>query len=242
MFGHYHNESIRKLVVAFGSLFNEIDVKRYNKDGTENSTIRVPLTYTPKEKFLRRLEEQSGISDSTKIQTNLPRMSFEVSSINYDPTRHLNKINRRISRPDGENLLVAFQEVPYNVGFSLYAYTRNMEDNLQIIEQILPYFTPEFLVTLNLNQIDTKLDIPIVLSNVAVQEQSEGNFMDRRVIASNFNFVCKTRVYGNIKEEIPVVNTDIDFFSGTTADGITAGGVGVTGSTADYSEGEVNYE
>ena len=91
MFGHFHNESLRKLVVAFGSLFNSIEVKRYNEDGSEKSTNRVPLTYAPKEKFIRRLEEQSGISDTTKVQTVLPKMSFEMSSINYDPNRHLNK-------------------------------------------------------------------------------------------------------------------------------------------------------
>lgn len=238
MFGHFHNESLRKLVVAFGSLFNSIEVKRYNEDGSEKSTNRVPLTYAPKEKFVRRLEEQSGISDTTKIQTILPKMSFEMSSINYDPNRHLNKINTRVSRIDGSNPLVSFQEVPYNIGFSLYAYTRHMEDNLQIIEQILPYFTPEFLVTLNLNAIDTKLDVPIVLSNVAIQEQAEGNFLDRRIIASNFNFMCKTRVYGKIESEIPITDSGIDFFN----DEVSSGSVGQTGSTDDYSSGGVVYE
>ena len=243
MFGHFYNESIRKLTVAFGSLFNEIYTIRYNQDGTENQKTLVPITYGSKEKYLRRLTEPSGIYDDTKLQITLPRLSFEMASVNYDPTRHLNKLNRKIITNEGENAFVTFQEVPYNISYSLYAYTRNMDDNLQIIEQIVPYFSPEFIVSLNLNKIDTNLSVPISLSSVAVQETYEGNMLDRRIIASSFNFICKTRVYSPITEETLVNTSNLDFGSilGDGSTQILYSG-GATGSTLDYTKGDFIYD
>ena len=234
MFDFYYNQSLRKLTVAFGSLFNEIYVSRENSDGTTNQRIRVPLTYGPKEKFQRRLTEQSGISDDTKIQLSLPRMGFEISSLNYDPTRHLNKtIERTVPIIGDENSRkTTFQEVPYNLGFSLYIFTRTMTDMLQIIEQIVPYFSPEFISSLNLNEIDTKLDVPVVLGNVAIQEDYEGNFLDRRLIAANLNFDCKTRLYSKIRgeDERPIIlDTEVNIPG--------LGIIGITGSTGE-SENE----
>tara|TARA_Y100001972_G_scaffold118436_1_gene158538 strand:+ start:59 stop:790 length:732 start_codon:yes stop_codon:yes gene_type:complete len=229
MFDFYYNQSLRKLVVAFGSLFNEIFVVRENADGTENQRIRVPIAYGPKEKFIRRLEEQSGISDSTKVQITLPRLGFEISSIDYDPTRHLNKTIQRSNTTSS-----TFQEVPYNVGFSLYTFTRTMTDNLQIIEQIAPYFNPEFIVTLKLNEIDTDLDVPIVLSNIGIQEDYEGNYLDRRLIASSLNFVCKTRLYSKIQTSPVIAGITIDLnILGDFGDTGDVGNIGITGATGD---------
>ena len=243
MFNYYDNQSLRKLVIAFGSIFNEIYVTRSNSSGTELQRLRVPLTYGSKEKFLRKLEEQSGISDESKVEITLPRLSFEISSIDYDPSRHLNKINKRVSRVAGTNSSISFQEVPYNVSFSLFCFTRTMDDNLQILEQILPQFSPEFIVSLNLNKIDTKLDVPIVLQNVGLQEQYEGNFLDRRVIASVFNFVCKTRLYSEIKQQSVVVSSSIalsNILGDTTDSSETISTLGATGSTGDggYTAGD----
>ena len=238
MFNYYDNESIRKLVIAFGSIFNEIYVTRSDSSGTETQRLRVPFTYGAKEKFLRRLEEESGITDKTKTQLTLPRLGFELGSIDYDPSRHLNKLNRRVSRVPGENASISFQEVPYNIGFSLYAFTRTMDDNLQMLEQIIPQFAPEFIVSLNLNKIDTKLDVPIVLQNVGLQEQYEGNFLDRRVIASVFNFTCKTRLYSEIKENPIILDSSFPLNSilGDTNELIdTIGATGNTGATAGYT-------
>mgnify|MGYP003115502485 FL=1 len=239
MFKFYDNESLRKLVIAFGSLFNEIYVSRTNSSGVESQRLRVPLTYGSKEKFIRKLDEQSGISDKSKVEVTLPRLSFEMSSIDYDPSRHLNKLNKRVSRVPGSNSSIAFQEVPYNISFSLFAFSRTMDDNLQILEQIVPQFAPEFIVSLNLNKIDTKLDVPITLSNVALQEQYEGNFLDRRVIASSFNFVCKSRLYSEIKDNtgaspvqvITGVSLDLGLEADTTAGSNTV--LTVLGATGD---------
>jgi hypothetical protein len=242
MFGHFYNESLRKLTVAFGALFNEIYVIRKNEDGSEQNKVQVPITYGSKEKFIRRLDEPSGISDKTKLQITLPRMGFEIASINYDPIRHLNKLNKKVINSAGDTTYETFQEVPYNISFSLYAYTRTMDDNLQIVEQIIPYFSPEFIVSLNLNKLDTNLSVPITLSSVAIQESYEGNMMDRRIIASSFNFIAKTRLYSPIRETIPVVTSQMSF--GTIlgdSDNLLYTG-SVTGSTADYTIGDFIYE
>ena len=243
MFKYYDNESLRKLVIAFGSLFNELYVTRSNSSGTETQRLRVPLGYGSKEKFMRKLDEQSGISDKTKTEITLPRLSFEMASIDYDASRHLNKLNKRVSRTPGEHSFISFQEVPYNVSFSLFAYTRTMDDNLQILEQIVPQFTPEFIVSLNLNSIDTKLDVPIVLGNVALQEQYDGNFLDRRIIASSFSFTCKTRLYSEIKQQPIVLDSSIGLnnITGDTSDiselYTTVGSTGDTGATGGYCGG-----
>jgi len=256
MFEYYNNESLRKSVIAFGSLFNGIYISRTNSDDTEVSRIRVPLSYGPKEKFLRRLEEQSGISDSTKVEITLPRMSYEIASIQYDPGRHLNKLNKRLRLVDGEdNTINSYQEVPYNIGFTLYVYARNMDDNLQIVEQVLPYFSPEFIVSLKLNNLDVILDVPIVLNNTAIQEVYEGNFMDRRLIASSMSFTAKTRVYSKLTNETPIMDSriNIDSFSGDDGDVANSnressvnatGGTGGTGDTGGWNENDsvVNHE
>jgi len=243
MFDYYYNRSLRKLVIAFGSLFDELYVERYDSTDTSQAKLRVPISYGSKEKFIRRAQEQSGISDNTKIQLSLPRLGFEISSIDYDPTRHLNKLNKRVLREDGSDIKEMYQEVPYNVGFSLFSYTRTMEDNLQITEQILPQFAPEFIVSLQMNEIDTALDVPISLTNFSMQETYDGNLLDRRIIASSFNFLCKTRLYSSIKPSIAVSNSSITVDEFTESDDIfytfTAG---VTGSINDFSSGKVTYE
>ena len=244
MFSYFYNESLRKLVIAFGSLFNEIYVKRDNSDGSENSRIKVPLIYSSKEKFQQRLEQQSGISDNTKIEISLPRMGFEMNSISYDPTRHLNKTNIRSSYGVGEDPKNTFQEVPYNVGFTLFAFTRNMDDNLQIVEQIVPYFSPEFMVSLNANELDSKLDVPIVMVNSSIQETYDGNFLDRRIIASTFSFICKTRLYSKINNSTVVVNSSATLNEIMGSDDVTdlVQTITATGSTSDYIAGDAIYD
>lgn len=242
MFDYYYNGTLRKIVVAFGSLFDEIYVQRTDSEGVVDSKIRVPIGYSSKEKFIQRLQQQSGISDSTKVQLTLPRMGFELSSIDYDPTRHLNKLNKRIRREEGEAVKETFQEVPYNVGFSLFVFTRSMEENLQIAEQILPQFAPEFIVTLKMNEIDSKLDVPISLTNFSIQETYDGNFLDRRIIASSFNFSCKVRLYSQIKDSNPVVSSYISIDELTDSDDIyTSFTTGATGSTLDFTYGDIDY-
>ena len=238
MFGHFYNNSVRKLVVGFGTLFNEIDVKRYNADDTVKETLRVPLGYGPKEKFLVRLRQPASIDDDVKVRMTAPRLGFELTGFAYDPTRKRNTLSKRITTgaADGvSSVRKNFAEVPYTFDFSLSVFVRHMDDGLQIIEQILPYFTPEFTVTLNLNALAQKIDVPIVLTSVTNTAEYDGDFDSGRLINFDLNFTAKSYVYGPIKDSKIITQTiTTNFF----AQDFTATG-GVTGATGAASRVDV---
>ena len=152
MFTYFKNDSIRKLVIAFGSLFNNIHIMQKSPTGVDKDEL-VPITYSPKEKFVKRLVLPSSIPDATRVELNMPQIGFEITNITYDPARHLNKTHKKILGSTGASNIQSYMEVPYNFTFGLYAYTRNIDENLQIMEQILPYFSPEFVITINVNNI-----------------------------------------------------------------------------------------
>tara|TARA_Y100000310_G_C20623870_1_gene784795 strand:- start:801 stop:1568 length:768 start_codon:yes stop_codon:yes gene_type:complete len=213
MFTQFYNETIRKLVIGFGSLFNDIRVIRKNDDGTTKETIRVPLSYGPKEKFIRRIQESSSISNTSKVQITLPRLGFDITGFSYDPSRKTNKIRRRKQdSEDGLSYSYNYNEVPYIITFGLYAFTRSQDDNLQIIEQILPYFSPEFVVSFNMNDVNKKVDIPFVLNSLSMIEDYEGDFDTRRNLTSTFEFSAKTYIYGPVKTGKVILQSEIDIF------------------------------
>lgn len=238
-FEPFYNESIRKSVVAFGSLFNQIYFNRKNDAGEIQETSRVPLIYSPKEKFIQRLKSESSISDKTHVRMTLPRMGFEITGMIYDSERKLNRMNQKISTSGAAK--TTYIEVPYNINFGLYLFCRNLDDNLQIIEQILPYFAPDFTVTLNMNSLNTKVDVPIILNSVNVVEDYEGDFDTRRSVNTVFDFTAKTYVYGPIKSSgtyliedanvriydgtESVANSIKIFDGGYTGDSITMSGI-----------------
>lgn len=203
MFNYYNNQTIRKLVVAFGSLFNSVTIKQTNKDGSIRTNI-IPLTYGPKEKFIKRITQLSSISDATRVQFTIPQMAFEMTGLAYDASRAFNKLNIK-KCVTGNTATWSYIEAPYNFAFSLYAYTRNIEENLQIMEQILPYFTPEFVVKINFNDINQKVDVPISLNAAGLIEEYEGDFTTRRFIVSTYQFIAKSYIYGDTKTS-PVVS------------------------------------
>lgn len=208
MFEYFYNETLRKITLAFGGLFDEIYVSKNTSTGNVERT-RVPLTYSGKEKFVRRLTEASSISSNIKIETLLPKLAFEMVSLQYDPTRKVNKINQK-SKSSNSNYYKAYSEVPYNIRFGLYAFTRNVDDNLQIIEQIIPYFSPEFIVTLKMNNLDTNVDVPIILNGINFTDSSEGNMLDRRTVISSLDFTVKAYVYNRIKETNSGIIKEVD--------------------------------
>jgi T4-like virus Myoviridae tail sheath stabiliser len=200
MFQYFYNQTLRKLTLAFGGLFDEIYISKDTSDGKIERT-RVPLTYSGKEKFIRRINEASSISSNVKIETLLPKMAFEMTTLQYDPTRKINKINKKFksSLVNGETYTQqAYSEVPYNVQFSLYCFTRTVDDNLQIMEQILPYFSPEFIVTLKMNEVDTNVDVPIILNTTNMTEQYEGDMTTRRSVISSFSFTAKAHIFSRV--------------------------------------------
>jgi len=241
-FEPFYNESMRKTVVAFGSLFNQIYFNRKDSSGNTVETSRVPLIYGPKEKFIQLLKSESGITDTTHVKINLPRMGFEITSMLYDSNRKLNRMNQKIST---SSLSSSFIEVPYNINFGLYLFCRNLDDNLQIIEQILPYFTPDFTVTLNMNSLNTHVDVPIILNSVNVVEDYEGDFETRRAVNTVFDFTAKTYIYGPIKQTgvYIIEDANVRIYDGedTVANSIKIQDFGYTGDSATLS-GITYYE
>ena len=249
MFDTFYNGSLRKMVVAFGSLFNEIKIDRVESSGTKQ--ILIPISYAPKEKYLTRIRADANAPG----QVTLPRLAFEITGFVYDGQRKRNTLNRTIKRTGvyGAGVDYSYSEVPYNIDFGLYVYVRNMEDGLRIVEQILPYFAPEFVVTVNFGGINDKIDVPVYLNSVSSQEEYEGDFDSRRVITFTLNFTMKTYVFGNTKnhKEIRKVLANInnldaheDWIVGNTF-GFTADYVqiltGITGPSG-ASSGITNYD
>ena len=202
MFDYFYHGSIRKLVIAFGSIFDEIYISRKNDDGTF-SKFKVPISYGPKEKFVRKIQElDSNNSESRNtVETILPRIGFEITGMNYDTSRKMNTLNKSyVTRNEKDGTLsYSYSEVPYNVDFTLYIMTRNIDDGYQIVEQILPYFTPDFTVTMNFTDVDKKVDIPIVLSSISSNEDYEGDLQTRRTVTHTLNFQAKSYIFGPIK-------------------------------------------
>jgi len=202
MLGHnFYHQHIRKYVIVFGTLFNDIMVQRKDKAGNILQDIKVPLAYAPREKALARINADPDLSK--KVGMVLPRMSFEMNSINYAPERKLNKIHRNVSAyaDDKAKLYAAYSPVAYDVGFELNIYTRYAEDSTKILEQILPFFTPEWSVTMNLiPDMNWKQDIPIVLNGVSMQDTYEGDFETRRALIHTINFTLKGYLWGPIRK------------------------------------------
>jgi len=242
MFGsHFYHNSLRKLVVAFGSLFNDIRVARYNSDGTIKEYIRLPLSYGPKEKFLRRINEPSSISDGTKVEMTLPRLGFEITGINYDSGRKRNTLQKKWLGVGGDNNIVKYNyaEVPYNIDFTVYCMVRNTDDGLQVIEQVLPYFTPEFNITINVNDLNEKQDVPIILTGVDSEEDYEGDFDARRNITWTMNFTAKTHIYGEGRTGGVILKTKNVFLNYGGSGGVDFS-FGPTGATIEGGTGAMS--
>ena len=193
---YYYHEIIRKTIISFGTLFNDINIRHDNPDGTTFSELKVPLAYGPSQKFLARLEQQADLNKPVAI--TLPRMSFEMTSIQYDSARKLG-VTQTFKASDGTNLKKVFMPVPYNIGFELNILAKLNDDALQIVEQILPYFQPSFNLTIDLvSAIGEKRDIPIVLDSMNFQDDYEGDFSTRRALIYTLGFTAKTYLFGPV--------------------------------------------
>tara|TARA_Y100000592_G_scaffold36379_1_gene57716 strand:+ start:1388 stop:2233 length:846 start_codon:yes stop_codon:yes gene_type:complete len=196
---YYYHEIIRKTIVAFGTLFNNMIVKHQDANGTIVDEKRVPLAYGPAAKFIARLDQQPDLNKMVAI--TLPRMSFEMTSIAYDSSRKAGITQTFKAVGNDDKLKRVFLPVPYNIGFELSLLTKLNDDALQVVEQILPFFQPSFSVTIDLiSSIGEKRDVPITLQNVTFQDDYEGDFTTRRALIYTFQFVAKTYLYGPITE------------------------------------------
>ena len=196
---YYYNEILRKTVVAFGTVFNNFDIRHQDSAGNVTSIIKVPLSYAPIQKFLARIEQQADIESKKGI--TLPRMSFELTSLTYDPSRKgtVTKQFKALNKSNKKEVKKVFMPVPYNMGFELNIMTKLNEDALQIVEQILPYFQPAYNVSVKLiDEIDEVKDIPIVLESIRMRDDYDGDYNKRRVLLYTLQFNVKTYLYGPI--------------------------------------------
>ena len=193
MFEYFYNEILRKTIISFGTLFNGLAIKQ------EGSTVKVPLAYGPTQKFLARLEQAPNLSQATAI--SLPRMSFEFTGLTYDSSRKVTTTQTiAVKNPDdGTDIKKVFMPVPYNMQFELSIMCKLNDDALQVVEQILPYFQPQYNLTINLvSLINEKKDVPVVLENITMDDQYEGDFTSRRVLLYTLRFTAKTYLFGPV--------------------------------------------
>ena len=193
MFEYFYNEIFRKTIISFGTLFNDITIKQ------ENSTVKVPLAYGPTQKFLARLEESPDLNKRTSL--TLPRMSFEFTGLTYDSARKVTTTQQFTVKDNttGKNTNKAYMPVPYSMQFELSVMCKLNDDALQIVEQILPYFQPQYNLTVNLlSSMNEKRDIPVILESVTMDDQYEGNFTSRRVLLYTLRFSAKTYLFGPV--------------------------------------------
>lgn len=213
MFGdHFYHATMRKSVAVFGTLFNNLKVIRKAADGSVLNQIRVPLAYGPKQKFLARLDQETGFDAPMAIK--LPRMAFEITSLTIDSTQKLAKRNQvvELHASDVTKKKVIKHFNSYDIGMSLYIMAKNQDDGLQIVEQILPYFSPEYNVTIKpIDGWDHKQDVAVILNNVAIDDQYEGEFTERRVLIYQLDFVMKMRFYGPTGESKIIREINLDF-------------------------------
>lgn len=202
---HFYNEAIRKTVVGFGTLFNNIELKKVDPStGSVLEVEKVPLAYGPKQKFLTRLEQNPDVSN--KVAITIPRLYFEMTAITYDSARKTSPVQkyRTTIAEDGTEVKTQYVPVPYDMSFELGIIAKSQDDGLQILEQILPFFQPNFNITLNMvTDMDERKDIAIVLNNINYEDDWDDNFLDRRSIVWTLNFTAKSYIYG------PYTNTGI---------------------------------
>ena len=232
MFGStYYFSIIRKYVTLFGSLFDDIHITRTNSTGKTTAVMHVPITYGPKDKMLARVTEDPNIDRPAAIQ--LPVMSFEMTSFDYDGSRKLpttGKISVK-NQTSASQLNYQYNPVPYNIGFVLYIYVKNAEDGSKIVEQILPYFTPDWTITAHLiPEMNVTMDIPIVLNRVSLDDVYDGDFKDRRSLVWTLNFTLKGYFYGPIKTSKIIKFANTEFF---VPKGTITSGIGITPVIAD---------
>lgn len=199
----YYHGAIRKTIVAFGRLFSDIKIARQDNDGNVAQTLSVPLAYAPKEKWLVRIDSDPNLNQHT--YTSLPRLSFEIIGYTYDAERKTNKMQKIVCKDNttSENPTArsVFSPAPYNISMNLYVLTKTQEDAMQIIEQILPIFNPQYTLSINaLPNLEIVQDVPVILNTITVEDNYDGAFTERRFVVHTLNFTLKTNIFGPVSE------------------------------------------
>ena len=210
MLGTYsYNEIFRKTIIAFGTLFNNIELRR------QDEVMKVPLAYGPKQKFLARLDQNPDPTNK-RVQITLPRISFEINGVSYDPTRKVSPTQKIKIKKDSTQNYNTYMPVPYNLDFEMAVISKNQDDGLQIVEQILPFFQPHYNLAVKLltSMAEVK-DVPVVLNSLEYEDDYEGDFSNRRAIIYTFQFTVKTYLYGPIHESKTIRKAQVDYYTST---------------------------
>ena len=237
----YYNRTIRKLVVGFGNLFNDITMVRYNPDLTESERFLVPIAYASKESYVMRLEEDLNLDK--KVQMTLPRLSFEMTGLAYDTSRKQNtNIKNFASTPSG--VKAQYNPVPYNFDFNLYLYVRNIEDGTQVLEHIIPYFTPDYTIKLNMvPEMGIIKEVPVILNSCTSDITYEGNReKDPRMIIWTLNFTVKGYIFGKSTSTNLITHSITSIYNKITDGDIVEFSMNAASGIGSYQLGETVYQ
>lgn len=212
IFGHdFYHGTLRKYIVMFGNLFNELQVERYNDTGTKIQTLNVPIAYGPKAKYIARITSDPDLN--REISITLPRLSFELTGLDYAPARKLNtamRIKKGVNT-GGNDFSGTYAPVPYDMAFSLSIMSKYAEDGIQLVEKIVPFFTPDFTVTVKaLPELSLNLDVPIQLNNITSSDSYEGDFESKRVITWDLSFTVKGYLFGPVTKTKYITSADVN--------------------------------
>ena len=210
----FYHESIRKVIVSFGTMFNNINLVRKDNSGNISQSMKVPLAYGPREKFLVRLNEDADLTKQVAI--TLPRIGFEIQNLEYDSARKLNRVQRfkKVKGANAKQLDAQYMPVPYNLSIELYVMAKQSDDALQIVEQILPYFQPDYTLTINDNvAMDSKRDVPIVLNSISYEDNYQGDFTTRRALIYTLSFTAKFYLYGPVTSSKVIKTVQVDQYT-----------------------------
>jgi hypothetical protein len=234
MFGQtFYFQTIRKYVTLIGTLFDDISIVRTDTSGNMTALIKVPITYAPKEKMLARLQQDPNIDRPTAAVT-MPVMSFEMTTIRYDGSRKLHTVGKVAhGNTSPGSFKYQYNPVPYNIDFQLHVLVKNSEDGTKIIEQILPYFTPDFTVSVNLiPEMGISMEIPVVMTSISQEDSYDGSFIERRSLTWTLNFTVKGYLYGPVKTSAIIKYANTVFYTPSVVDGMLPTAVGNTPAVA----------
>ena len=236
-----YNRIIRKMVVGFGNLFDDITLVRYNPDMTEAERVIVPIAYATKEKYVMRLQGDPNLDK--KVQITLPRMSFEMAGLSYDATRKQNTNIKNFARASNDTIIAQYNPVPYNFDFNLYIYVRNIEDGAQIVEHVIPYFTPDYTIKLNLiPEMGIIKEIPIILNSASQEIDYEGNAeSETRMIIWTLNFTVKGFIFGKTSNANLIKNSITNILNSINYNETVVFNMANTG-IGSYQTGEIVYQ
>ena len=211
----FYHETIRKVVVSFGTMFNDIHLVRKDNDGKVTQSMKVPLAYGPRQKFLVRLAEDPDLTK--QVAVTLPRIGFEIQDLEYDSARKLSRVQKfkQVKGANTKQLDTQYMPVPYNLGLELYILSKNSDDALQIVEQILPYFQPDYTLTINdMADMSIKRDVPIVLNSIGYEDDyADSEFADRRSLIYTLSFTAKFYLYGPVTSSKVIKTVQVDQYT-----------------------------